>query len=1121
MYNNKSIIYILISLLVILTPFAKGHFYSRSLLFVDLESNCLCDCGSIDKPFPNIQDAISSLEDHRSFSLQEFYESWLSIFGDQFESSSKFKNPTIVLKSGVYKGLKNTNLIISSSVNIKSISGSIKTSIDCEGIGSGIIANTDYFSLSGVSVSNCRGNVGGALRVTSEMTMITDVQVYNNLASFGSGLYVTSKSVSIKDSSFVNNTALEGGGAIYSNSSTISFENTLISCNSNTSKYDIVAKKSYVEFDSTIDNIGTSCDDESTMVNANGDNLCAKTGSCKSTTLPQIDESYGKFTCNNDGGCDFFTENCLSCPNDCKKCRLKAWKLEYFSNYIPGISALQNGSTTSVPTANLTNFMKGTPAPVSGILSSYFDVKENDELSFRVTANNMGFQLIIDTSMVINSYFQQVEFSTIRAIKIPKGMHFAQLIFFSTSSDSRNISLEWRPSYQENFQLVDGIYSLNNCNDGILDKEESNPLSPFYCKSDLTAIDPTAEPVCGDGICNEPPENCVADCFNLISPLCPGQAPPSPIFFDKKDTVGELLDNQFLYTLPGVHHMRHGVDSITGIQKESPVFVFDYCDNTSFSIIHDFNRGFVYTLPKGVYGSISPTCKFDTETKFYESSSKMSSEMAETSGLSTSATATGGSLFIKVSLSVAYSEEESVKRAKELETKNSGTFAQTIVNCEISKIHVTEYSFSQEFLKEVSYPTTVDQMVKVIGRFGNTYYKSATMGGSLTQVTMIKDSYTKGRDQLETKKHIDYTMAASVSSPVFSVSAEYSKSDDVDFSSDSLTEFSSGTESTKVITKGGPPGAFSPSGGSYQSWASAVDLLPVPISYKLGYISDIIPSNWLVKDSKTGLTIQKLWIAAEDKIFNRYTGLSGIEISRDKSLFVLSNINFIADPLVTYKIFCSNIKDPVDVVFNSTMTYVQVPSCDQMTSFYATKNDSQISTLENPLEVYDYSYSRFYQLKKNINDIGKINEYLKPNSIYLRFKLLDVIENQSNIGQVLHITITSMTTSKTLYYNLGEGTEFKSANQNIEISLDSYIGTLLSVEMKLWSSTKNVISKLGFKDLEIVQQCPLPVNQFDTSGCTPRTIKSILSPYAHYYKAVVPSTTLSPGYAFSTLVRKQ
>ncbi|KAF2068921.1 hypothetical protein CYY_009760, partial [Polysphondylium violaceum] len=301
--------------------------------------------------------------DHRSFSLQEFYESWLYIFGDQFESSSKFKNPTIVMKPGVYKGLQNTNLMISSSVNIKSTSGSTKTLIDCEGIGPGIMVNNEYFSLSGFSVSNCRGNLGGALKIDSEMTTFSDLQIFNNLASYGSGLYVTSKSVTIKDSSFVNNTALEGGGAIYSNSSTISFENTIIGCNSNSSKYDIIAtKKSYLEFDVVaIDIIGTSCEDESTIVNSNGDSLCFKTGLCKSstTTPPQVDESYGKFTCNFDGQCDIFTENCLSCPNDCQQCRLKAWKLEYFSDHIPDVHPLQNGSITSVPTSNLTNFMKG------------------------------------------------------------------------------------------------------------------------------------------------------------------------------------------------------------------------------------------------------------------------------------------------------------------------------------------------------------------------------------------------------------------------------------------------------------------------------------------------------------------------------------------------------------------------------------------------------------------------------------------------------------------------------------------------------------------------------------------------------------------------------------------
>lgn len=51
------------------------------------------------------------------------------------------------------------------------------------------------------------------------------------------------------------------------------------------------------------------------------------------------------------------------------------------------------------------------------------------------------------------------------------------------------------------------------------------------------------------------------------------------------------------------------------------------------------------------------------------------------------------------------------------------------------------------------------------------------------------------------------------------------------------------------MTYGGAPGAYGPaedSGpSSFGDWAATVDLLPVPIDYKLAAVGDIIPKEWI------------------------------------------------------------------------------------------------------------------------------------------------------------------------------------------------------------------------------------------------------------------------------------
>lgn len=90
-------------------------------------------------------------------------------------------------------------------------------------------------------------------------------------------------------------------------------------------------------------------------------------------------------------------------------------------------------------------------------------------------------------------------------------------------------------------------------------------------------------------------------------------------------------------------------------------------------------------------------------------------------------------------------------------------------------------------------------------------------------------------------------------------------------------EFENNSFRSSVITYGGPPGAFGPqtsgSPTSFSTWASSVDLLPVPIEYTLKPISDIIPRSWKFSGSATVVhnTIADEWKRVVDDFFSNLT----------------------------------------------------------------------------------------------------------------------------------------------------------------------------------------------------------------------------------------------------------
>eukprot|EP01132_Coremiostelium_polycephalum_P011916 gene11916-14571_t len=581
------------------------------------------------------------------------------------------------------------------------------------------------------------------------------------------------------------------------------------------------------------------------------------------------------------------SENCLSCPSDCSQCKFNGWRFEYFSGSIPLFNPLNEtklGSISSLPKPEIFNFMQDKPCPVSGILSSYVKIPNNGDYSFKVIASNMEVNSDRIIPLLSTHY------------------HYITLYFFSISSESRNISLLWRSNEKENYTLVEGFYSLNICKDGILDPEEK--LGGKYpCPIDMKSIipkDPKSS-YCGDGVCTEEPNTCIQDCYLIVSPKC-----------------------------EGIGHLRHGVDILSGSQKESPIFSFEYCDNSSFSTIHDFNRGFVYTLPKEVFASISPKCSYNTETTSYATSQEMSVDLAEKSAYLLL-------LLLKASLKVAYSKEESVEKAKQLEQKDSGSIVRTELKCSISKAHISDYKFSREFLKDISVANTDEKMDKVIQKYGSMYYKNAILGGTLTQVTLIKSSYTRGKDTETIKKHTDYSFSGELTSPILNVKASYSES------LDNIVVFNIGQA----------------------EWTS------FQFQLELGYISEIIPDSWEFKVKGEPKLIKDQFKEAEGRYIGQYLPESEqSHISRDKTKIDLFFYNSFPDFKFLYEIKCTNQPDK-NIELQPTQRITKnliIPNCGQITEFSFfrfSESGLKYSTMNTGYEVQllDYSFSRVYNLK--------------------------------------------------------------------------------------------------------------------------------------------------------------
>jgi hypothetical protein len=84
-----------------------------------------------------------------------------------------------------------------------------------------------------------------------------------------------------------------------------------------------------------------------------------------------------------------------------------------------------------------------------------------------------------------------------------------------------------------------------------------------------------------------------------------------------------------MWKLPGIEHMEHGVNLLTGDIEPHPLFQFTFCPyNDPSTTVQDAYRGNVYMLPLEVYAEPLPKCSFNSDAKSFSSSHEFASSLA-------------------------------------------------------------------------------------------------------------------------------------------------------------------------------------------------------------------------------------------------------------------------------------------------------------------------------------------------------------------------------------------------------------------------------------------------------------------------------------------------------------
>ncbi|KYQ93943.1 hypothetical protein DLAC_04831 [Tieghemostelium lacteum] len=1085
---------------------------------VDLQSKCSENCGSKESPFTNLEDAIDYIKssNHDLYNLRDL--------------------ATVIVNPGIYRGSKNKEIILDFPISIRSKSGSKVTSINCDYLSSAFrFTNGSVFQLIGFTIANSGDTYGGAISIDQGANgLLSDLVIFNTSAEFGGAVFVkNSKNVKFVSTTFHSGLGRVAGNTIYSENSKLVFSSCHFLISGALVRDFYLAKNSTVLFDkaTNIVGVGIQCPDGSSTVKQDGSTTdrCGQNSTYNSDRLggPRIlFDSYDDTpaTCNNDGNCDP-TENCYICAGDCPRCSMGGFRLDLTSNGT--VTSINIDQPVILPT-DLLEYQQ-----ISGTISGYIRVPNDGKYKFQVLGVDVGVKLYIDGNLYISQYFEMSKVDSLKTIALSAQIpHYIQLYFQNTGelTTNRTVSLLWKAKGDNSqYELVDGYYNQNICNDQILDPLEAVNTSSLYCVADLTDSY-SATSTCGDGVCTEIPENCLIDCYNLIPNICPGQSPTPKLgdIYNYTDITGSLLNNQYIFSLPGVQLMAHGVSLATGEPNDSPIFLFGYCSNDDYEIIHNPYRGVVYSVPQQLSALITPSCSYETQTEFLSDAFTLANSMSQESSVDISASASLSAYFVKASANAAYTQEASVEEARQLQGSSDSSIISSTVECAYSKAHLTDINFHPNFIKDLALAQNVSAMKQVITAYGNYYYKTAVLGGKITQLTVVESSTVDSSSSSSLEAKSAYTFAGSISASIFSVKAaasgEYSKSTDNSYSQEEQEHFESTSTRTTIRSLGGPPGALSPGENlnSWNSWAQNIDVFSVPIRQNFGFISTILPSNW--KTTNGQFFIKTLWEMAEMEL------LADLYNSIPDDSRPAYDIVPLYEPGQTQYItvyqanqWTANTTSVVYTSYNSGgQTNLTIPSQQPILGRQLSEIifSSNIPNFTGYYALVDLSISRGYLFQStnvSCNTSGCLPVTIPGNTLYFIM----------NTAQTPNNTLTNTSCGSTSCSSLRVQLTLKSGFQVINTIFD-LLGTLIDGQtifsvnlgaqpmgpidtiqfLLLDSAAYPLGTYFSFSSFSLLQSCMFP----DTVGCIPQYINPPQDGYTHYLVPQQPPTASTSYY---------
>ncbi|KYR00041.1 hypothetical protein DLAC_03539 [Tieghemostelium lacteum] len=799
---------------------------------IDNQSSCNVDC--VDKPFSNFKTAIQYLH-----------------------NINDSTTPTIKVHYGIYSGPLNNDLDIHINLNIiglKSNYGSII--IDGSLVGNCFNIRDSTVSIENIYLTRCVSKFGGGIYAENSSLLLDKVVFVKNAANSGGAIYMKSSTATISTSKFISNKANSNqGGIMFIVESTLTLLSNRYSCNQ---RYDFYAtgNQSFV-FISPLDNEGIDStsivciDDAQIRVGNNlicGTDLnsnCNDDSGLPSDPVPPIDNYQLERI-----GWKFQTY---------RHCVIPAIRNNHYSTDASSCTVAPLTITTYLEYPEIEQFMPSEGCFASGLLLSNVIVPDSDEYYFQLESENIGILVLVDNKVIFNSYFisgsDRISNSERKMMLGQDQPHLIKLIFFSINEkfSERKLSLRWKRTLSDSYQ----------------------PIPSTFISSTTST---TNSPVCGDGFCNEDPVTCLIDCWQDITPLCKGLAPPSPITSSypqaEGDFIGSLVNNQYLYSIPGINHMSHGVDITTFEDQAHQIFYHGYCDNSTFSTVQSTYRKSVYTIPSSIHAQISPKCSYDIQSQSYSNSEAYSIRAGIEAGLDGSFSLSGGLFGFEAAMSASMSFSGQYAIANNLERKTSSSIHVSEFNCETTKMHLNKANWHPSFIKDLSLLHTSNstelqtKMVSLIKRYGTLYKKSAVFGGKLLEMSTIYSEFLDSTSDQDLSWAIGGSFSASISRWGAKGSGKISGSYSSDKSESFGKRFHYQSYRSDTIVMGGSSGSY---GSDLQdplmNWVSTIDLNPVVIRKSLGLISDLIPEDWYLDSTKSNTNIKELWKNAENLLY--------------------------------------------------------------------------------------------------------------------------------------------------------------------------------------------------------------------------------------------------------------